>query len=83
MSIFAAATTDRAALLRALRPFTAEQVLCVVGWQDAVATALFDVLAAESDHYNLRVQYVNALHDGQQMNAVLTSLGTGLSDWLK
>jgi outer membrane protein TolC len=45
--------------------------------------SLFDVIAAESDHYNLRVQYVNALHDGQQMNATLTSLGTGLSDWLK
>ena len=44
---------------------------------------LFDVIAAETDHYNLRVQYVNALHDGQQMNAMLTSLGTGLTAWLQ
>jgi outer membrane protein TolC len=60
-----------------LRNFTLQQ------WQQMGRRSLFDVLAAEGDHYNLRVQYVNALHDGQQMNAVLTSLGTGLSDWLK
>jgi hypothetical protein len=29
------------------------------------------------------VQYVNALHDGQQMNATLTSLGQGLTAWLQ
>ena len=60
-----------------LRNFTLQQ------WQQMGRRSLFDVLAAESDHYNLRVQYVNALHDGQQMNAMLTSLGTGLSEWLK
>lgn len=60
-----------------LRNFTLQQ------WQQMGRRSLFDVIAAESDHYNLRVQYVNALHDGQQMNATLTSLGTGLSDWLK
>ncbi len=60
-----------------LRNFTLQQ------WQQMGRRSLFDVIAAESDHYNLRVQYVNALHDGQQMNAMLTSLGTGLSDWLK
>ncbi len=60
-----------------LRNFTLQQ------WQAMGRRSLFDVIAAESDHYNLRVQYVNALHDGQQMNAMLTSLGTGLSDWLK
>ena len=26
---------------------------------------------------------IAALHDGQQMNATLTSLGTGLSAWLQ
>lgn len=60
-----------------LRNFTLQQ------WQQMGRRSLFDVIAAESDHYNLRVQYVNALHDGQQMNATLTSLGTGLSDWLR
>ncbi len=60
-----------------LRNFTLQQ------WQQMGRRSLFDVIAAETDHYNLRVQYVNALHDGQQMNATLTSLGTGLSDWLK
>lgn len=60
-----------------LRNFTLQQ------WQQMGRRSLFDVIAAESDHYNLRVQYVNALHDGQQMNATLTSLGPGLTDWLK
>ena len=60
-----------------LRNFTLQQ------WQQMGRRSLFDVIAAETDHYNLRVQYVNALHDGQQMNAMLTSLGTGLSAWLQ
>ncbi len=60
-----------------LRNFTLQQ------WQQLGRRSLFDVIAAEGDHYNLRVQYVNALHDGQQMNATLISLGTGLSDWLR
>lgn len=60
-----------------LRNFTLQQ------WQQMGRRSLFDVIAAETDHYNLRVQYVNALHDGQQMNTMLTSLGTGLSAWLQ
>jgi len=60
-----------------LRNFTLQQ------WQQMGRRSLFDVLASETDHYNLRVQYINALHDGQQMNAMLTSLGNGLSAWLK
>jgi len=60
-----------------LRSFTLQQ------WQQLGRRSLFDVIAAESDHYNLRVQYANALHDGQQMNATLTSLGNGLSAWLR
>jgi hypothetical protein len=38
---------------------------------------------AEAEHYNLRVQYVNALHDGQQLNVVLQSLGRGVGEWLR
>lgn len=60
-----------------LRNFTLQQ------WQQLGRRSLFDVIAAESDHYNLRVQYANALIDGQQMNAMLTSLGTGLTAWLQ
>jgi adhesin transport system outer membrane protein len=60
-----------------LRNFTLQQ------WQQLGRRSLFDVIAAESDHYNLRVQYVNTLHDGQQMNATLLSLGIGLAAWLQ
>lgn len=60
-----------------LRGFTLQQ------WQQLGRRSLFDVIAAESDHYNLRVQYANALHDGQQMNATLWSLGSGLGAWLQ
>lgn len=60
-----------------LRNFTLQQ------WQQLGRRSLFDVIAAESDHYNMRVQYANALHDGQQMNATLTSLGIGLANWLQ
>jgi len=59
-----------------LRNYTLQQ------WQQLGRRSLFDVIAAESDHYNLRVQFVNALHDGQQMNATLLSLGQGLAPWL-
>ena len=44
---------------------------------------MFDVMSAEGEHYNLRVAHVNALHDGQQMNAVLLSLGRGVAEWLR
>jgi len=60
-----------------LRNFTLQQ------WQQLGRRSLFDVIAAESDHYNLRVQYVNTLHDGQQMNATLLSLGVGLAAWMQ
>lgn len=60
-----------------LRNFTLQQ------WQQLGRRSLFDVMGAEADHYNLRVQYVNALHDGQQFNAMLTSLGPGLNAWLQ
>jgi outer membrane protein TolC len=59
-----------------LRNFTLQQ------WQQMGRRSLFDVISAESEHYNLRVQYVNALHDGQQMNATLISLGSGLGPFL-
>ena len=52
-------------------------------WQQLGRRSLFDVMAAESDHYNLRIAYVNAMHDGQQLNAILLSLGRGITEWLR
>ena len=40
-------------------------------------------MATEGEHYNLRISYVNALHDGQQLNALLLSLGRGVNEWLR
>lgn len=52
-------------------------------WQQLGRRSLFDVMAAEAEHYNLRIAEVNARHDGQQMNALLLSLGRGLRAWLQ
>lgn len=60
-----------------LRDFTLQQ------WQQLGRRSLFDVISTEAEHYNLRVQYVNALHDGQQLNALLLSLGRGVGQWVK
>lgn len=60
-----------------VRNFTLQQ------WQQLGRRSLFDVIAAESDHFNMRVNYVNALHDTQQLNANLLSLGRGVIDWLR
>ena len=60
-----------------VRNFTLQQ------WQQLGRRSLFDVMGAESEHYNLRVSYINALIDGQQFNANLLSLGRGVSQWLR
>jgi outer membrane protein TolC len=52
-------------------------------WQQLGRRSLFDVMAAEAEHYNLRVSYINALTDGQQLNANLLSLGRGVTEWLR
>ncbi len=51
-------------------------------WSQLGRRSLFDVMSAESDHFNLRIAYVNALHDGYQANAQLRSMGSGLVNWL-
>ena len=43
-------------------------------WQQLGRRSLFDVMSAESEHTNLQVQYVNGLHDQQQMRAVVQSM---------
>ncbi len=60
-----------------VRQFTLQQ------WQQLGRRSLFDVMSAEAEHFNLRVAYVNALHDGQQLNANLLSLGRGVHEWLR
>jgi outer membrane protein TolC len=60
-----------------VRNFTLQQ------WQQLGRRSLFDVMGAEAEHYNLRIAYINALHDGQQLNANLLSLGRGVTEWLK
>ncbi|MET0383712.1 MAG: TolC family protein [Burkholderiaceae bacterium] len=60
-----------------VRNFTLQQ------WQQLGRRSLFDVMAAEGDHYNMRVQYVDALYDTQQSNAMLWSLGLGLATHLE
>jgi adhesin transport system outer membrane protein len=56
-----------------VRNFTLQQ------WQQLGRRSLFDVMSAESEHYNLRIAYVNALFDGEQANALLWSLGIGVA----
>jgi len=48
-------------------------------WRQIGRRSLFDVMSAESDHYSLRIAYVNALHDAQQSTALLWSLGLGVA----
>ena len=60
-----------------VRNFTLQQ------WQQLGKRSLFDVMGAEAEHYNLRISYINALCDGQQMNANLLSLGRGVTEWLR
>ena len=60
-----------------VRNFTLQQ------WQQLGRRSLFDVMAAEGDHYSMRVQYVDALYDTQQSNALLWSLGLGLANHLE
>lgn len=59
-----------------VRNFTFQQ------WSQLGRRSLFDVMSSESDHFNLRIAYVNALHDGYLASAQLRSLGAGLTAWL-
>ncbi len=59
-----------------VRNFTFQQ------WSQIGKRSLFDVMSAESDHFNLRIAYVNALYDGYEASAQLRSMGAGLSAWL-
>lgn len=51
-------------------------------WSKLGRRSLFDLMSAEAEHYQLRVAYVNALHDGFQASLQLRATGAGLLPWL-
>jgi outer membrane protein TolC len=55
-----------------LRASTLEQ------WRQLGRRSLFDVMAAESDYYSMRVAHVNALFDAEQVVAMIWSQGRGV-----
>ena len=59
-----------------VRNFTFQQ------WSQLGKRSLFDVMSAESDHFGLRIAYVNSLHDGFAASAQMRSMGAGLTAWL-
>ncbi|MFZ2990251.1 TolC family protein, partial [Ideonella sp.] len=52
-------------------------------WRQLGKRSLFDVMSAEGDHFNLRIAYVDALHDGQQSVALMWSLAGGVQNPLR
>jgi adhesin transport system outer membrane protein len=60
----------------ALRNATYEQ------WIKLGRRSLFDLISAESEHYQVRLSYVNALHDGYTASAQLRHIGEGLLPWV-
>lgn len=52
-------------------------------WQQLGRNSLLGVMDAEAEHYQLRARYIDALHEGQQLNAMLLSLGHGATEWLR
>lgn len=58
-----------------VRNFTFEQ------WSKLGRRSLFDLMSAESEHYQTRIAYINALHDGMSASAQLRSMGGGLLHW--
>lgn len=80
----AAAAFDRAHdVLRVLKDSEQVRDDTLLMWQQLGRRSLFDVISAEGDHFNLRLAYVDALHDGQQQVALLWSLAGGVGDALR
>jgi outer membrane protein TolC len=76
----AVASLDRAQqVARVVRDSDIVRNDTLLQWQQLGRRSLFDVMSAEADHYAQRIEYVNALFDTQQSNALLWSLGTGLA----
>jgi outer membrane protein, adhesin transport system len=80
----ATASFDRARrVINVLRDSDRVRNYTLQQWQQLGRRSLFDVMSAESDHYAMRVTYVNALYDAEQSNALLRSLGLGVANWLE
>ena len=47
-------------------------------WQQLGRRSLFDVIAAETEHYSLRLAHVDAMFEGQVLAASLWALGPGV-----
>lgn len=52
-----------------------------VQWIKLGRRSLFDLISAENEHYQMRIAYVNALHDGYAASAQLRNAGEGLLPW--
>jgi len=79
----ASASFDRARrLVDVLRESERVRQATFQQWAQLGRRSLFDVISAESDHFNLRVAYVNALYDGYLANTQMRSLGGGMLNWM-
>lgn len=52
-------------------------------WQQLGRRSLFDVIAAETEHYSLRLAHVDTLFEAQGLSASLLSLGPGVQPSLE
>ncbi|MEO8297533.1 MAG: TolC family protein [Burkholderiales bacterium] len=51
-------------------------------WSRLGRRSLFDLMSAEGTYYQMRIQYINAVHDGFSANTLLRSSGSGLLPWI-
>ncbi|MEY2656126.1 MAG: hypothetical protein RLZZ524_3154 [Pseudomonadota bacterium] len=51
-------------------------------WSKLGRRSLFDLISAENEHYQLRIAYINALHDGFSASAQLRNASSGLLPWV-
>lgn len=80
MNEVGASTLDRARrIVEILRNSDRVRASTLQQWQQLGRRSLFDVMAAESDYYSMRVSHVNAMFDAQQVVALIWSMGRGVS----
>ena len=73
-------TLDRARrIVEILRNSDRVRASTLQQWQQLGRRSLFDVMAAESDYYSMRVAHVNAMYDAQQIVALIWSMGRGVA----
>jgi adhesin transport system outer membrane protein len=52
-----------------------------VQWIKLGRRSLFDLISTENEHHQIRLAYVNAMHDGYMATAQLRNAGEGLLSW--